>query len=86
MYDYLIMQYLKTLSKEDIIAFAEKQNIAISEQEAQVLLNTLKTHWSTLYHGDATYVLKDLKNNLSPTVYQKTLELYQLAKEKINLQ
>lgn len=88
MYEKLIENYINNkLSKEDIKNFAKKENTEITNDEIDIIYETIKKDWKTIYKGcndDIYDIFENLKSKLSPKVYEKVLELYNNYKKKIN--
>ena len=79
----LIINYIKRLSKQDIINFANKQNIIISEQEINTIYFYIKNKYNEFLNGNHEKILLEIKPQISYTTYNKILELYELYKNKL---
>lgn len=82
MYDYLISEYIKKLTINDIINYGLKNNIVIKENDANTLLIYAKKHYKTFIHGDPTDLIKELKKKLEPNTYKEAYKLYIINKNK----
>lgn len=82
MYDYLINQYVNKLSKKEIINFAFKQGIELTDNELDIIYDTIKNHWRTFVHGNPRPILEDIKTKVRPLTYNKIETLYMDARNK----
>ena len=76
MYEYLIAEYVKNLSMEDIINFGIKNNINISFNDAKVLLHYALNNYQELISENPSAVLKEIKRKIDPITYDKVYKLY----------
>ena len=76
MYLKLIENYIKNLTLNDITIFALKNNIELNNQELDFIYKTLKSDYQVLLSEDYLKVFSNGKNYLSPTNYEKILNLY----------
>lgn len=83
MYEYMIMQYIKTMTTDDIQNYAKQKGITISDHDAKILLETAKNHWSVFYKGDPTSIIEELRKKLEPATFDACLLLYTDMKKKI---
>lgn len=82
MYEYLIGEYIKNMTVNDIIKYGLKENIKISENDAQTLLEYGKKYYKTFLSGDPTNLIKELKKKLEPNTYKEAYRLYIINKNK----
>ena len=82
MYEFLINEYIKKMTINDIINYGLKENIKISDNDAYILLEYAKKHYKTFIHGDPTSLLKELKRKLEPNTYKEAYRLYIINKNK----
>lgn len=78
----LIGQYVNKLTINNINDFALKNNINLSENELNVLLNVAKNHYREVLNGNDLEVINYLKDNLSKDNYDKIISLYNKYKNK----
>ena len=76
MKDYLINDYIKKLTIEDITNFAKKKNINISKNDALILYTYAKSHYSDFLKGNDTLLIKELREKLSPNGFKDSYKLY----------
>ena len=75
MKDYLISEYIKKLTVDDIKNYAKLKNIMISESDAFILFDYAKKYYQELINGDEC-IIKELKEKLSPNTFKKAYRLY----------
>lgn len=80
----LIKEYVKNLDEYTIEKFAKSNGIILTNDEVKVIYLYIKNYWYEFYKGDPTELFKELKEQLSENTYNKTLELYNKYKKKIN--
>lgn len=81
MFKGMIYQYVKKLTKEDIVKFAVSQNIQLKTCELNLIYDTLKNNLDDLFI-DENKVLDKIKDKLEITTYLKIKELIVFYKKK----
>lgn len=81
---YLIGEYVKRLSKDDILKFARFQGIVLEENEIDVIFKCIKENYKTIIYGNPRNILDELKEQVKPLTYNKIITLYKEFKEKIS--
>ncbi len=84
MYDYIIEEYVKKITKKDVINFATKKKVNLTDEEADIIYEYLKKHWQTFYKGNPSKLLEELSHKISPHTFLKVKELYIEFKNKIS--
>ncbi len=84
MNDFLIQEYIKRLTVDDIKNFALKEGIDLNDEETAIIYKYLKDYWRTLLHGNPKGLLQELKLQLSEESYNKIEKLYVEFKNRIN--
>lgn len=82
MKEYLISEYIKKMSAQDIINFAKKKNINISYSEAMILYSYAKKYYKEFINDNPENIIKELKDKLSPNTFREAYKLYLEAKIK----
>jgi len=82
MYDYLINEYVKKLTLNEIDNFACKQGIELNDEELELIYKTIKNHWRTFVHGNPREILDDIKTRVRPITYNKIENMYVDAKRR----
>ena len=80
---YLVSDYVKRLTKEDVIKFSESQGIILEETELNTIYDYIKKDYKTILYGNARSILDELKQKVKPLTYQKIETLYIKFKDKI---
>ncbi len=76
MYDYLIMDYISKMNVEDILNYAKKKNIPLSENDAIILHSYAKKYYKIFLYQDPTNILKEIKDKINPLTYKELYKLY----------
>ncbi len=76
MHAYLIGEYLKKITINDIIDYCQKENITISKTDAIILLSYAKKYYKDFINGDPTEILKEIKTKINPETYKAAYKLY----------
>jgi len=83
MYEIIIRDYINKLTEEDIINYANKKNIELSNDEVKVLYVYAKNYWKEFYNGNPTDLILELKEKLSPKNFDILYKIYIQLKEKL---
>ena len=75
MKDYLIIEYVKKLTVDDVKNFAKLKNINISDSEAIILYNYIKNHYQELLNNDSK-IIKEIKDQINPNTFKEVYKLY----------
>ena len=76
MQNYLISEYIKKMSLNDIKNFAIKKNISINDTDAIILYTYAKNNYQDFLNGNDTKLIKELKEKLSPNCFKEAYKLY----------
>ena len=79
--NYLIREYIKKITEDDIYNFALKEGITLLEHEKKVLYVYIKNYWQVFLNEDATFLFEELKDKLEEKTYDKIIELYNKYKK-----
>ena len=77
----LIKNYIELLSIDKLKEFSLKNNISLTDNELNYLLNLVKNNYEDIIKDDTKY-LEDVKNNINPTEFTKIKELYLYYKNR----
>ena len=75
MKDYLIIEYIKKLSVEDIKNYAKIKNINISDSDSIILYTYIKNHYQELLNNDSK-IIKEIKDQINPNTFKEVYKLY----------
>lgn len=71
----VIKRYAANVTKNDIVSFAYKENVMVSDAEVDIIFKAIHFDIDVLLENPIAY-LEDYKNKLSDEVYSKLLEFY----------
>ncbi len=77
-----IQNNIHLLTKEHIRIFAKKNNISYTEDELQIVYNFILNNYQELLKGNIN-CLENIKNSISPTLYNNILNIYNKYKKEI---
>ncbi len=80
----MIKKYASNIQKKDILDFAQKEGINITESELNTLYNVIKNNADDLLSEDFYSYIKKYKEKFSPSLYSKIIEKYEKYKGFIN--
>ena len=80
MYKELIKKYISHLTIQHIKDYAQKENIILSEKEAEIINQFIHKNYLNLLEDNTTII--QLKNLLREDLYEKVYLLYQKNKTK----
>lgn len=84
MNEILLEKYIDKLTINHIKEYAKNQEIELLNNEAESIYDFIKKNYKNLYYEKYNEdLLEELKCRLSFNTYQKILNLYKEAKEKI---
>lgn len=78
----VIKRYAANVTKNDIVSFAYKENVMVSDAEVDIIFKAIHFDIDVLLEDPIAY-LEDYKNKLSDEVYLKLLEFYNKYKKFI---
>ena len=81
MKDYIISEYIKKMSVNDIIDFANKKGFNIPYSDAMILYS-YKNDYQEFINGKEDKIIKGLKEKLSPNTFKEAYKLYLETKIK----
>lgn len=63
------------MSIDDVYKFSKKNNVELTENEANTIFDAIKEDWETLVFGNHNIILDKNKNKLNHELYNKINEL-----------
>lgn len=66
----LICNYVNTMQKEDIIKFAKKNNLVVSEAEIDFVYSFIKNNYQEVLKNPSSFDITPYKNQFSNENYQ----------------
>ena len=80
----LIKMYAMKLDVEKVKNFARNEGIEISDEEATLFVTTIKENCDDILDGYGLEIIESKKNMMSPSTYDKLLELFNEYKKFID--
>ena len=80
----LIKAYAFSLTTDKVKKFAEKEGIIVTDEEANLFIETIKENADYILDGHALEVIESKKEKMSESSYEKLLELYDKYKKFID--
>ena len=81
--EFLIKEYIKKITEEDIYNYAQKEGITLLNDELKTIYFYIKNYSEVFMKKDATFLFEELKEKLQPKTYEKIIELYNKYKKYI---
>lgn len=82
MKEKIIKSYVKQLTKDDIIKFAKKNGIILTNDELNLIYQTIKNDYDSIL-TNPELALKNAQKKLNPNTYNKIYELYTIYYPKL---
>ena len=79
----LIKNYINKLTKEDILNYLNKENITVSNDEIDLLYNSIKNDFDYVLNNNFYEYLEQYKFKLNTNLYNKIIEKYNEYKKFI---
>lgn len=82
MFKNMIRHYINIITINDVIMFSKQKNIAISNKEANIVLNYLKNNWESIIYGNEKDVQNFLNDNFDENRKDQIFNLFLSYKKK----
>ncbi len=82
MKEKIIKSYVKQLTKDDIIKFAKKNDIILTNDELELIYSSIKNDCDHIL-ANPELALKNAQKNLNSNTYNKLYELYTIYYPKL---
>ncbi len=82
MKEKIIKSYVKQLTKDDIIKFAKKNDIILTNDELNLIYQAIKNDYDNIL-ANPELALKNVKDKLNSNTYNKIYELYTIYYPKL---
>ncbi len=76
MQEFLIGEYIRKLSIDDILDYAKNNNLTISYNDAVILQSYAKKYYKEFISGNPYEILKEIKTKINPQTYKEAYKLY----------
>ena len=84
MFKSIIKKYVENLTSNDVIDYASKENVTVTQDEANLFVDTVKENVDDILSGKGMYYIESLKDKVSEEAYSKMLELFDKYKKFID--
>lgn len=82
MFKNMIRHYINIITINDVIMFSKQENIAISNKEANIVLNYLKNNWESIIYGNEKDVQNFLNDNFDENRKDQIFNLFLAYKKR----
>lgn len=79
----IIINYIKRLTKNDIMNYCNNNNIPLTAEELDVIYYYVKNRYNEFLEGKQSELLEEIKYKVKSATYNKIIELYNKYKNKI---
>ena len=79
----IIINYIKKLTKNDIINYSRKYSIPLTDEEIEVIYYYIKNRYNDFFEGHELEILEEIRYKVKSATYNKILELYNIYKDKL---
>ena len=80
----VIKKYADNITKEDILKFAESENVSISDNELNVIYYIIKNKQDEILNEDFYEFISNYKLDFNPILFNKIIEKYEKYKKFID--
>lgn len=81
----LIEDYVRRITKDDIVRFSLKQDITLNNEEVSFIYDYIKKEYKTIIFGNPKDIFKEIKSKVREATYNKMFVLYTKYQEKLEL-
>ena len=82
MKEKIIKSYIKSISKDDIMIYAKKNNINLTNKELDIIYFEIKNNYNAIINNP-NEALYNIKSKVSSNTYDKLYELYTIYYPKL---
>lgn len=76
MFELIIKNYINNLKEDDIITFANKNDIYLNQNEIKYIYKTIKCNYKILLGNNYQIILNEASNYIEKDNYKKICNLY----------
>ena len=80
----IIKKYADNITKEDILKFAQSENVSINNNELNTIYYIIKNKQDEILNGDFYNLIDNYKQNFNPLLFNKIIEKYEKYKKFID--
>lgn len=78
MYKYLIENYIKNMTIDNLRDYINKNYQNVSDSEIEIIYKYIKTRWKEVYDEEEN-VLNELRQEISESTYKEIIKLLDMA-------
>lgn len=82
MIERIIFQYVNKITKQDILDFANKKRITLTDDELEFIFYQVKNNWKTIIFSNPSKIFNELSHKTTPQKYKQIEDLYFEFKNK----
>ncbi len=71
-----VIKYIPKITKQDIVSFAEKQKVSLSNQEIDLIFKAIKEDYEVLLSPNYEVIFSKYKKDFSKETYEKIHTLF----------
>lgn len=79
----IIINYIKKLTKNDIINYCNNNSIPLTDDELDIIYYYIKNRYLEFLNGHDQEILDEIKYKVKSATYNKIIELYNKYKDKL---
>lgn len=80
----IIKKYADNITKEDILKFAQSENVSINNNELNTIYYIIKNKQDEILNGDFYNLINNYKQDFNPSLFNKIIEKYEKYKKFID--
>ena len=80
----IIKKYADNITKEDILKFAQSENVSINNNELNTIYYIIKNKQDEILNGDFYNLIDNYKQDFNPLLFNKIIEKYEKYKKFID--
>ena len=80
----IIKKYADNITKEDILKFAQSENVSINNNELNTIYYIIKNKQDEILNGDFYNLIDNYKQDFNPPLFNKIIEKYEKYKKFID--
>lgn len=82
MKEFIIKSYIKNLTKDDIVKFANKNGVSLTNNELDIIYTNIKDNYEYILSNPKD-ALNNIKSKVNTNTYNKIYELYTIYYPKL---
>jgi len=79
----IIINYIKKLTKDDVIRYCKNNSIPLTDDELDVIYYYIKHRYNDFFEGREMELLEEIKYKVKSATYNKIVDLYLKYRDKL---